>query len=193
MARRRMDADESRTMLLETASALLRERGASKVSIAAVADAAGCAKGLVHYHFKNKANLWDSVADHLAASRAAAWSDALYAETASEAVAASWLLLTEESANGVGRAWFSMLGPDTPIAGQSVSKVDAVFREAIAGSLTALLDGLGVRLRVPLAEVAALLISVIDGVGLQLLRDDPSPDLENAYAAAWLGILSLER
>ena len=36
------------------------------------------------------------------------------------------------------------------------------------------------------------LVSVIDGIGLQLLRADRAPQLENAYAAAWLGILSLE-
>ena len=192
MKRRRLEADESRAMLLETASQLLRERGASRVSIAAVADAAGCAKGLVHYHFKNKGNLWASVADHLASGRASSWSEALTAGSASDAVAASWTLLTEESANGTTRAWFSMCGPDTPIAGQTVKSMDAVFRGTVADALAGLLGSIGVRLRIPTTEAAALLASVIDGIGLQLLRDDPSPDLENVYAAAWLGILSLE-
>lgn len=192
MKRRRLEADESRTMLLDTAARLLRERGASRVSIADVAEAAGCAKGLVHYHFKNKGNLWGSVADHLAGARARSWSEALNAGTASDAVAASWALLTEESANGTARAWFSMCGPDTPIAGHTVRSMDAAFRSAVADALGGLLDGIGVQLRIPTAEAAALLASVVDGIGLQLLRDNPSPDLENAYAAAWLGILSLE-
>lgn len=192
MTRRRLEADESQAMLLETASRLLRERGASRVSIAAVAEAAGCAKGLVHYHFKNKQNLWAAVAHHIAVDRANRWSTALSANTASDAVADSWKLLTEESVDGSARAWFSISGPDTPVPGHAVSAVESLFLREISESLDALFQRLGVRLRVPLDEVAALLVSVIDGIGLQLLRADRAPQLENAYAAAWLGILSLE-
>jgi hypothetical protein len=58
--------------------------------------------------------------------------------------------------------------------------------------MNGMLGKLGVNLRVPSTEVAALLTSVIAGVGMHLLHDGPRIELENAYAAAWLGILSLD-
>ena len=160
MTRRRMSADESREVILQAAAELLRDRGAGKVTVASVAEAAGCAKGLVHYHFKTKQNLWDAVAEHVAASRWATWEAAFQAPSASKVVANTWTLLVD---------------------GDGVATVAERF-----------LDDLGVTLRVPNSEVTALLTSVIAGTGLQMLNEGASGELENAYAAAWLGMLSLE-
>ena len=191
MAKKRSDADESKELLLETALTLLKDRGATKVTVAAVAEAAGCAKGLVHYHFKTKQKLWESVAEHLAETRASKWTAALGAATVSQAVSQSWELLVEESGNGTTLAWISLSGPGSPLPDQSVKAMVRGFGDAINKALTDLLRGLSVDLRVPIDEITALLTSVIAGVGLHLLQERPEEPLENAYAAAWLGILSL--
>jgi TetR/AcrR family transcriptional repressor of bet genes len=191
VVKRRTDADQSKELLLETALTLLKDRGAAKVTVAAVAEAAGCAKGLVHYHFKTKQKLWESVARHLADTRASTWTTALAVPTVSEAVSRSWDLLVEESANGTTLAWISLSGPGSPLPDHSVNAMFRGFGEAIGGTLTDLLQSLSVDLRVPIDEVTALLTSVIAGVGLHLLQERPEDTLENAYAAAWLGILSL--
>ena len=194
MPRRRLEADKSKRMLIETAVRLLMDRGAAKVTVAAVADDAGCAKGLVHYHFKNKRQLWEAVLDHLTTNRTAEWSGAFEGDSASDVVARTWELLIEESVNGSTLAWFSLVGPQSPLPEQTVSKAIDGFQSTIADSLGGLLARVGVRLRVPTPQVAVLLTSVLAGVGLQLVArgDSDRADLEDAYAVVWLGILSLE-
>jgi AcrR family transcriptional regulator len=192
MARRRLEAEASREHLLETATRILMERGSTRVTVASVAEEAGCAKGLVHYHFKTKARLWESIARHLTHARCAAWSDAFSANTPSEAVARSWELLTDESASGFALAWFSLTGPQSPLPDQMVREMMDSFREVVRTSVTTLFDELSVALRIPIPEVAELLTGVIAGMGYQLLRTESPEACENAYAAAWLGIFSLE-
>lgn len=187
-----MAADESKDVLLQAAAELLRDRGAGKVTVASVAEAAGCAKGLVHYHFKTKQNLWDAVAEHVAAARSATWESAFQAPSASEVVANTWMLLVDESVNGTARAWISLVGPQSPLTDRTAKNVMVGFRHTLGAALERFLDDLGVTLRVPNSEVAALLTSVVVGTGLQMLNEGASGELENAYAAAWLGMLSLE-
>ena len=52
--------------IVEATIALLQERGATGTTTDRVAVAAGCAKGLVHYHFGSKASLWSAVLEDLA-------------------------------------------------------------------------------------------------------------------------------
>jgi AcrR family transcriptional regulator len=187
-----LEADASREQLLETATRMLMARGSAGVTVASVAEEAGCAKGLVHYHFKTKARLWEAVARHLTVVRCAAWSAALSASDPSEVVSRTWELLTKESVDGSARAWFSLTGPQSPLPDQEVRKMISSFGDIVRASVGSLFDELGVRLRVPIPEVAEILTGLITGVGFQLLRAESPEECENAYAAAWLGILSLE-
>ena len=61
----------------------------------------------------------------------------------------------------------------------------------IGDALGGMLTRHGVRCRVSPKEVGWLLASVLSGVGFLLLAGASRNDLEDAYAAAWLGILSL--
>jgi AcrR family transcriptional regulator len=191
MARRRLEAEASRELLVETATRMLKERGAN-VTVAAVAEEAGCAKGLVNYHFKTKAKLWESVAVHLTETRSASWTEAFRLGDASAVVTRTWELLTNESTDGTTTAWLSLTGPQPPVPEQTVRHMVESFREVIGTSLSGLLDRCGIRLRIPTSELAELLASVIAGMGLRLLHASSPSEYENAYAATWLGILSLD-
>ena len=48
----------------------------------------------------------------------------------------------------------------------------------------------GLKPRIPLSELGNLLAAVVHGIGKMLLAGMNQGELEGAYAAAWLGILS---
>ncbi len=57
MARRRLDADESRSLILDAAERLMRREGYGAVNTRSVAAEAGVKPPLVHYHFATTDNL----------------------------------------------------------------------------------------------------------------------------------------
>ena len=63
---------------------LMASQGYERTSIADVAEAAGLAPGLIHYHFKNKLEILLSVQEHLGASHLARVDEALAGETSPE-------------------------------------------------------------------------------------------------------------
>lgn len=181
----------SRKAILAAAEALIRERGARRTTVDAVATAAGCAKGLVHYHFKTKRGLLEAVAEHLAASREASWAKAFRAATPRSAIQQTWTLLTEESANGTIRAWTSLFGPGGNLPDRTVNSVLGHFSAALGEVVSHMLENLQLEPTIPPVEIGWLLGSVINGIGWQVESRAHRRDLEGAYAAAWLGILSL--
>jgi AcrR family transcriptional regulator len=183
---------QARETILGCAEALVRERGAGAVTVEAVAKAAGSAKGLVHYHFKTKAGLLSAVLERLAESRASEWTEALKAGAPKSAVERSWELLTEESASGVALAWHTLLQSRDLLADHVVKKVADDFRRTVGDCVVHLLDvEMDLSPTVPAEEVGWLMTAVIDGIGLQLIAGASEAELHGAYAAAWLGVLSL--
>ena len=69
MPKKRTNSEKSKQSIVAAADALIRRKGAANVTVDQVAKEAGCAKGLVHYHFKTKRGVIEAVAQHLAASR----------------------------------------------------------------------------------------------------------------------------
>jgi AcrR family transcriptional regulator len=55
---------DTRSRILQTAWALVRDRGASAVTIAEIAAAAGVSRQLVYFHFENRAGLLAAMARH---------------------------------------------------------------------------------------------------------------------------------
>jgi len=191
MPKKRTNPDESRELILGAAARLVRERGAAGVTVGEVAAEAGCAKGLVHYHFSTKQRLWDAVAGEMARERAQNWRLAFEAGGPTDVVQQSWELLVEESVNGTVLAWTSLFGPGTEVSEQLASTSITSFSELLGQLVGAMLERHGSAARVPPAELGWLLSSVIAGVGFLLLGGAERREMENAYAAAWLGILSL--
>lgn len=183
--------ESSRAAILRAAADVIRERGAGGLTTEAVARSAHCAKGLVHYHFKTKRALLQATADHLAQERQTRWVAALRAKTPQEAIKRSWDLLSGESRDGTARAWASLLADAGTLPGQTANELSTRFSGALAEGAIAVLGEIGLRPTVPALEIGWLLAAVINGTGLHL-ASGVSPDaLEGAYAAAWLGILSL--
>jgi AcrR family transcriptional regulator len=169
---------------------VVRQRGAVGLTIEGVAREAGCAKGLVHYHLKTKRALLEAITGRIAEQRIASWNEAFRAPTPTDAIANTWSILTEESNNGTVRAWVSLLGSGV-LAERTARDMLARFTQALGGAASRMLDGLGLQLTVGRAELGWLLGSVVEGMGFEILAGGDRPELEEAYAAAWLGILSL--
>ncbi len=188
---KRADARQSQESILRAAEVLIKRKGAAGVTVEAVAREAGCAKGLVHYHYKTKRGLVEAVASHLAKRREVAWADAFHASAPKAAIDGTWHLLTEESDDGTIRAWASMFGPGNVLPDHVVNQVVTRFGAALGDAAHRMLGELDLEPTVPPSEIGWLLAAVVHGMGLQLLSGADRKELEGAYAAAWLGVLSL--
>jgi hypothetical protein len=79
------------------------------------------------------------------------------------------------------------------VAGQSVKTGRAQVRQALADGLAELLDRMGRTTTVPAPEIATLVCSMVDGLGLQLASGEPPALVEPAWAGFWAALLSLTR
>lgn len=64
MARRtKEEAQETRTLILDTAELVFREKGVSRTSLGEIAQQAGVTRGAIYWHFENKADLFTAMCD----------------------------------------------------------------------------------------------------------------------------------
>lgn len=185
------DKEASRGRILEAACRLLRDRGAGNLTVDAVAKAAGCAKGLVHYHYKTKRGLLEAAAAHFSSEREGQWSTAFDTPSPKDAIDRSWRLLTDESASGVLRGWTSLFTTESPLADSTVKKASRSFATALGHAASDLMRQQGMAPAIPASEIGWLLGAVVNGIGFELASGADRKELEGAYAAAWLGLLSL--
>ncbi len=185
------DSERARVTILDAADRLLRRGGGGTVD--EVAREAHCAKGLVHYHFKTKAALLAAAAARLGERRRRHWAEAFHAPAPQAAIDRSWALLVSESKDGTVRAWTALCARAEKVTDQAVSSEFASFSKAVASAADGLLRELGLAPTVPIDELGLLLAGVVHGMGLQLESGAEPARLQGAYAAAWLGVLSLTR
>lgn len=181
----------SREQILRAAEGRVRKGGARSLTVDGVASEAGCAKGLIHYHFKTKAGLLESVAERLARARETRWLAAFDADSPKQAIDGTWSILTEESSDGTIRAWTSLFTSDGVLPDRVVSSTLGRFSLGLGDATIELSGRLGLAPTVPPGEIGWLLGAVVHGMGFQLAGGGDRSDLEGAYAAAWLGILAL--
>lgn len=181
----------SKDGILRAAELLLRKGGARSLTLDEVAGQAGCAKGLIHYHFKTKAGLLEAAAARLAQARELRWRAAFEADSPKDAIERTWAILTDESTDGTVRAWTSLFSSSGVLPDQVVSTAYRRFSTTLAEATVALSSHLGLAPTVPACEIGWLLGAVVHGMGFQLASGGDHRDLEGAYAAAWLGILAL--
>lgn len=187
------NADVAKQRILAAAVRVLSADPGGAATVDRVAGEAGCAKGLVHYHFKTKDALFAAAAAQIWAERGKAWRAALTGSDPHTTLQAAWQLLLEESRNGHLLASTSLGLTKSKLAGQSVKDGRRAFVLILGDSLVALFGRMGRAATVPASEIAALLASVIDGLGLQLAGGDGTDDLEPAWSAFWAAVLSLTR
>ncbi|KPC52781.1 TetR family transcriptional regulator [Amantichitinum ursilacus] len=66
MARKtKEEAQETRALILETAERLFSAQGVARTSLHHIADAAGLTRGAIYWHFKNKSDLFNAMADRI--------------------------------------------------------------------------------------------------------------------------------
>ena len=184
-------SDEARSGILNAATKILCQRGAERTTISAVADEAGCAKGLVNYHFKSKDNLLAATLRQLADSRLDAWQSAFKARTPEAVIDRTWKLVLDESRTGVLKAMASSLSCPGVQTERTVKSINDEFAAAVGVAAEELLAKLGMSPRFPVVQLGALMAAVANGIGLQLGTGGDAANLENSYAVAWLGVLQM--
>jgi AcrR family transcriptional regulator len=184
---------DARAAILEAAVDLLRSRRGTDITTDEVARKVGCAKGLVHYHFKGKDQLLAAAAERLWQQRADAWTGALGLESPNAAIRQAWETMVSESSNGIAASCATLGMRSEPLVVQSVSTGRAAFSRGIAAALEQMLAQLRLEPSVPTRELGALLVATIEGIGLQLGSGVPADEMEQAWSAFWAGLLSLTR
>ena len=177
--------------ILDAPELVLRRSGAHAATMQDVARTAGCTKGLLHYHFQTKQLLLVETVGRMAASRRAAWAHAFDVPDPHAAIDRTWAVIVGEEKSGTLRAWSSLLTVSQSGIDQAVRTATSQFRDDIAVATEKLLRRAGFRSTIPATELGWLLAAVVQGMAFQLAAGADPETLENAYAAAWLGILSL--
>lgn len=185
--------DQARDEILRATVTELLERRGSDVTVDAVAKRAGCAKGLVHYHFKRKEHLLAAAAQRLWSDRARAWREALGRSEPEASLAAAWKLTSEEVSSGTAAAATAMGMNPGELVVQSVNSGRGEFSRELTGAVSALLERMGLEPTVPPGELGTLLAATVEGIELQLGSGVDRRDLEQAWSAFWVGLLALTR
>jgi AcrR family transcriptional regulator len=191
--RRSAGGPDARAAILEATVALLRERRTADVTTEEIARRTNCAKGLVHYHFKRKDQLIAGATEQLWTARATAWSGALGLSDPRASIGAGWQLLETEAANGTAAICAAIgLGSDELVV-RSVNDSRRRFTTSLTDATQALLGRMGLVPSVAASDLGTLLAATIEGISLQLVSGAKPDELEQAWAAFWVGLLALTR
>ena len=100
-------------------------------------------------------------------------------------------MIAQEVESSTLRAWSSLLTLSDSAVDQAVSKASARFRDQITTATRDLLARANCESTLPVDRLGWLLTAVVDGMSFQLAAGADAEVLADAYAAAWLGVLSL--
>ena len=180
-----------REKILTTVEQQLRRANGSGLTLDSVAKEAGCAKGLVNYHFKTKSELLTAAALRLVTLREARWHSALAGPDLESAIRQSWTLILAEVSSGFWTAWTLISASGEQVTVRTVSNSIGSFNRTIAASVHELLVGMGLVPTVSRDELGHLLGAAIHGLALQLALGIPQPQIEGAHDALWTAVLAL--
>ena len=186
-------ASDTRNRILETVEKQLRRPGPKRMTMDTVASEAGCAKGLITYHFRTKSDLLASVAERMSQERETRWSAALSAPNPEAAIGQSWHLITVEVSTGFFRAWMGLASIGDKVTVRTVNNVSASFCNTVAVSVNQFLTQIGLAPSVSSDELGHLFAAAVQGFEMQLFSGIPSSRVASAHDALWVAILSLTR
>ena len=177
----RSTPDASRAALAEAAERVLLEAGLSGLSLDRVAREAGCAKGLVNYHYRAKPDLLAAVAVRLAARRRERLLTALHGAGA-DALDALWASLRQAVTSGESAGRFALLGLADPAVALPLADLGANWHS--------LADRLGEALDAPPLDPESVLafLATLDGLELALLAGTPEEECKAGYYRAILAL-----
>ncbi|MGH2625302.1 MAG: TetR family transcriptional regulator [Anaerolineales bacterium] len=165
----------SRSVLITAAVNVLAHEGLTRCSVQAVAARAGCAKGLMNYHFRSKHELLAAVAARLAHDRAEGRLQALRTH-GTRGLDALWEVLVDEIASGEARAWMALL------VERRIPR-DLHLEARVA-------DAAAAALRLPPGSVPPdALVAGLDGLQLRLIQGCDPVTLRDTYDRLWLSLV----
>ena len=167
-------AQERREHIIESATQLIASHGLQGVSMRAVADRAGCSRGLVEHYFSNKAALL-SAANH--------WANETYLKRVAQAVGSLTGLAALEVRLGnllpytqaeldewrVRLVFWRQASTDTAPEQEYNLAFHPVYREILADMLYAQRQG-EIPVSVPILETSELVLFFVIGLGTTCLR-----------------------
>ncbi len=185
--------DKARKRILDAAERLLRQEPHRNATIQQVAAEAGCAKGLVNYHFETKDALLAALADRLAERRVADWNSALQGPDVTKALGESWSLVIRESREHPSQMFEALKSVGSEKTVRSVNKHQSSYFEALSEGAIGLLERAGFRPTIPAPDLGALIACGIEGFVRAAGQGVPPERLEPSYSALWAAALSLTR
>lgn len=167
--------------IVTAATDLLGTTGLSGWSVDKVADGAGCAKGLIHYHFGSKDTLLGEVRQQLEFKRREARLHALASGSGAKALDGLWEVLQDEVRRGIFGAWLDLVHYFGPSSSRAASADDTRLAVAAARALNIA--------EAELVENAAVLGPALDGFQLRLMQGEPAALVREGFERVWLGVL----
>ena len=180
----------ARERILQAAGRCLIADGAAGLNMQDVATAAGVSKGLIHYHFHDKAALLEQLARALGDALVRREHEALDAVSPAQAVDTLWRWLQAELAHGEIRALLELAHDPDPGVRAATAEIAARRRETAADTITRLFAALSLTPRVPAGMLAGVAVAFTDGLALHAFAV-PGADHRVAFDVFWLALLSL--
>lgn len=176
--------------ILHATIRLLVERGATRLSLQDVADAAGVSKGLIHYHYHDKDTLLTRAVEWMAADVTRREREALADATPRSAMDDLWRWLVGELRLGHMRALLELAQEPSDLVREAVHAAALARRNEEARTIQKLFTMLGFRGRLPPQLMAEVSVAFVDGLVIEAaLRPEQDPRV--AFDVFWLGMLSL--
>ncbi|HEX9894789.1 MAG TPA: TetR/AcrR family transcriptional regulator [Gemmatimonadales bacterium] len=167
--------------ILEATIDTIVTNGLTDWTVEMAASKAGCAKGLVLYHFGTKGALLNAVADRVRSDRGERRVAALAAAGA-RALDNLWAALEDEVNRGTAALWLGLVSNRATRAPGSTTAADRVrLAEAAATAL-----GL------PMADALEELADALNGFELALIQGRDTALVRESYDRYWLSLLSPE-
>jgi len=174
-----LNQQTSREGIIAATLAVLAEAGVAGCSVDAIVDRAGCARGLLNYHFGSKAGLLSAAAEQLRTEREEDLRSAELAE-GTAALDACWSVLADRARTGRTAAFLALASnPST----RSLVRSGVAHDERVARMLA---GALGVPdLPIPIHLLAAFL----EGLEVRLSAGLDADRGRESYESFWLAIL----
>jgi len=181
MARRIASSKLSREAIINATVEVLNTRQLTDWTVDLVAARAGCAKGLVLYHFQSKENLLATAAGQVRETLSLRRINAVRGQKGTAALDRLWEVLLTDVRSGAFGLWVGLVGHTSTRKAAARSEADN----------QGLIDGTALALETPRESAALGLVpSALDGFGLELLQGQPQADVRERYDGFWLGVLS---
>lgn len=169
--------------IVDAATSILVREGLAGWTVERVAREAGCAKGLVHYHFTTKWQLLSLVAAALRRERIARRMTA-FGEVGTDALDALWSVMGEEVASGECAAWLGL----ATVRDAGVRASMPVTADELRGFAVELSQALAVPQ--PAAPTLRAVLATLDAMQLPLLLGERPEAVRDVYDRFWLSVLT---